>query len=161
MAEDEAPAGEAPKKRSKLPILLGLALMAVLGGVGFYATFSGLLVGPHHEAAAGADPVPESTAGVAFVPIDPLVISLDPSARSSHLRFSAQLEVDEAHRGEVTTLMPRVLDVLNSYLRAVEVSDLEDPSALVRLRAQMLRRVQIVTGEGRVRDLLVTEFVLN
>ena len=57
--------------------------------------------------------------------------------------------------------MPRVLDVLNSYLRAVEVSDLEDPSALVRLRAQMLRRVQIVTGEGRVRDLLVTEFVLN
>ena len=116
MAEDEAPAGEAPKKRSKLPILLGLALMAVLGGVGFYATFSGLLVGPHHEAAAGADPVPESTAGVAFVPIDPLVISLDPSARSSHLRFSAQLEVDEAHRGEVTTLMPRVLDVLNCLI---------------------------------------------
>ena len=32
---------------------------------------------------------------------------------------------------------------------------------LVRLRAQMLRRVQMVTGEGRVRDLLITEFVLN
>ena len=50
--------------------------------------------------------------------------------------------------------MPRILDVLNSYLRAVELADLEDPSAMVRLRAQMLRRVQIVTGEGRVRDLL-------
>jgi len=57
--------------------------------------------------------------------------------------------------------MPRILDVLNSYLRAVAITDLEDPTAMARLRAQMLRRVQIVTGEGRVRDLLVTEFVLN
>ena len=24
-----------------------------------------------------------------------------------------------------------------------------------------LRRIQVVTGEGRVRDLLITEFVLN
>ncbi len=39
--------------------------------------------------------------------------------------------------------------------------DLENPAAIQRLRAQMLRRVQVVTGEGRVRDLLVTEFILN
>jgi len=32
---------------------------------------------------------------------------------------------------------------------------------LLRLRSQMLRRVQVVTGEGRVRDLLIMEFVLN
>ena len=57
--------------------------------------------------------------------------------------------------------MPRILDVMNSYLRAIDTGSLEDPAAMVRLRAQMLRRIQIVTGEGRVRDLLVTEFVLN
>ena len=26
---------------------------------------------------------------------------------------------------------------------------------------KQVRRIQIVTGEGRVRDLLITEFVLN
>ena len=62
---------------------------------------------------------------------------------------------------EVVLLKPRILDVMNGYLRAVEVQELADPHALVRLRSQMLRRIQIVTGEGRVRDLLVTEFVLN
>jgi flagellar FliL protein len=31
----------------------------------------------------------------------------------------------------------------------------------VRLRGQMLRRVQLVVGDGMVRDLLITEFVLN
>ena len=61
----------------------------------------------------------------------------------------------------MTQLTPRVMDVLNSYLRAVEVSDLEDPSALIGLRAQMLRRIQLVTGDGRVRDLLIMEFVLS
>ena len=35
------------------------------------------------------------------------------------------------------------------------------PEAEARLRAQMLRRIQVVTGEAQVRDLLVTEFVLN
>lgn len=57
--------------------------------------------------------------------------------------------------------MPRIADVLNTYLRAVEVRDLEAPAATVWLRAQMLRRIQVVAGEGRVRDLLITEFVLN
>jgi flagellar FliL protein len=31
----------------------------------------------------------------------------------------------------------------------------------MRLRGQMLRRVQAVVGEGRVNDLLVMEFVLD
>ena len=95
-----------------------------------------------------------------FVPVDPMVISLGSSA-ARHLRFQAQLEVGAPHEAEVTKLMPRVVDVLNSYLRALEPEDLEASSALIRLRAQMLRRVQIVTGGDRVRDLLIMEFVLN
>ena len=89
------------------------------------------------------------------------MISLPPGASARHLRFAGQLEVTPEHAAEVSGLMPRVLDVLNTYLRAVEVRDLEEPAALARLRAQMLRRIQVVTGEGRVRDLLIAEFVLN
>ena len=69
--------------------------------------------------------------------------------------------MDPAYADEVMTLSPRVLDVLNSYLRVVEIDELSEPTSLLRLRAQMLRRVQIVTGEGRVRDLLITQFVVN
>lgn len=97
---------------------------------------------------------------VAFVPIEPLVISIG-GTDVSHLRFRAQLEVRSTYREEVEKLMPRVVDVLNSYLRAVAVEDLSNNSALVRLRAQMLRRVQVVTGGDRVNDLLIMEFVLN
>lgn len=160
MADSELPQEAAPKKRSKLPLILGLALAVALGAGGFYATWSGLLFAPadsHAEDAPAVNKLPD----VEFVAIEPLVISLGPGAQSTHLRFAAQLEVDGTHQREVTHLLPRILDVLNGYLRAVELADLENPASLVRLRAQMLRRIQIVTGEGRVRDLLVTEFVLN
>jgi len=157
MADIADPQDAAPKKKSKLPLVIGLILALLLGGGGFYATYSGLILGHHEDAALPVEALPD----IAFVPVDPLVITLAPGARARHLRFQAQLEVAKAHQAEVATLMPRILDVLNSYLRAVETKDLEDPVALIRLRAQMLRRVQIVTGEGRVRDLLVTEFVLN
>ena len=163
MAEAEKPNDAALKKKSKLPLLIGLVLMLVLGGGGFYATFSGtILGGDSTEMAAGhATEGAEALPDIAFVPVDPLIVSLGSTGRARHLRFASQLEVSKSHQEEVTLLMPRILDVLNGYLRAVEVAELEDPTALIRLRAQMLRRVQIVSGEGRVRDLLVTEFVLN
>ena len=50
------------------------------------------------------------------------MISLPPGASARHLRFTGQLEVAPEHAAEVAALMPRVLDVLNTYLRAVEVA---------------------------------------
>jgi flagellar protein FliL len=151
----------APKKKSRKPLLIGLVLALALGGGGFYATYSGLVLAPAEKTDAKGEHAPGPLPDIAFVPVDPLVISLGASAQSRHLRFAAQLEVASSYGAEVTMLMPRILDVLNSYLRAIDAAEIEDPGALVRIRAQMLRRIQIVTGEGRVRDLLVTEFVLN
>lgn len=164
MAEAEESAEELPKKKSKLPLILGLVLAIAGGGGGFYAVQSGMLfAGESHDEAEVHEEEPEvpDMPDVAFVPIDPLVISLGQGSNSSHLRFRAQLEVGSAYRSEVEKLMPRVVDVLNSYLRALEPADLEGNSILVRLRAQMLRRIQIVTGASRVNDLLIMEFVLN
>lgn len=170
MAEAENETAEEPAKGSKKPLILGLVGALVLGGGAFYALYSGMIMGsPKEDAHAeaghdghGEDGHGESTLGqVAFVELEPLIINLGPEAQSRHLRFRAQLEVMPSYQPEVTLLMPRVLDVLNSYLRAVEVAEFEKPTALITLRAQMLRRVQLVTGQDRVRDLLVTEFVLN
>jgi flagellar FliL protein len=146
-------------KRSKKPLVIGLVLAILLGAGGFYATWSGLILGDHAKADDGAAPGPLT--GIAFVPLETMIISLGDAAGSRHLRFTAQVEVAEASEADVTLLAPRIMDVLNSYLRAIEISAIEDPKAMAKLRAQMLRRIQIVTGEGRVRDLLITEFVLN
>lgn len=150
-------APEPVRKKNKLSLLLGLLAAIILGGGAFYATFSGMVMGPKVH----ANPTVEALPSMTFVAIDPIMISLGPTASARHLRFASQLEVEGTHAEDVRLLLPRIVDVLNSYLRAVELTQLEDPSALVRLKAQMLRRIQIVTGEGRVRDLLISEFILN
>ena len=164
MADPEETRDEPPIKKSKLPLILGLVLAIAGGGGGFYAVYSGLLLGGESHAETEEHEAPEmiiDMPDVAFVPIEPLVVSLGSGSAGSHLRFRAQLEVGAAYKEEVELLMPRVVDVLNSYLRALDPGDLESNSVLVRLRAQMLRRVQIVTGGDRVSDLLIMEFVLN
>ncbi len=170
---DKTPEGSAdtnPKKRSKLPLIIGFVMALIGGGGGFYAAYSGLLLSgeSHGETAQDtghADSHEGKSVGdmpnVAFVAVDPMVISLGLGAASQHLRFRAQLEVPLEYKADVEMLLPRVVDVLNSYLRALEIADLADAAALVRLRSQMLRRIQIVTGAGRVNDLLIMEFVLN
>jgi flagellar protein FliL len=160
MATAEATVDAVPKRRSKKPLLIGLVLALALGGGGFYATYSGMILGGG-DAHAEDDRTPGPLQGIAFVPLETMVISLGADSGSEHLRFTAQLEVADTAVTDVTTLSPRILDVLNSYLRAIDTASIEDPQAMARLRSQMLRRIQVVAGEGRVRDLLITEFVLN
>ncbi len=158
----EAAEEEAPAKKSKKGLVVGLVGALLLGGGGFYATYAGLIGG---TSASEAEEEPamdlQELPAVSFVELDPLVISLGTNARSRHLRFRASLEVEPAYEEDVIKLKPRVIDVLNAYLRAVDTAMLEDPHSLVKLRAQMLRRIQLVTGDGRVRNLLILEFVLN
>jgi flagellar FliL protein len=148
----------APKKRSKMPMLLGLLAAIAFGGGGFYVMYFEVLGTSHTEAPHAMVPIESD---LAYVQIEPVVISLGPQSRAQHLRFAAQLEVVSAQHETVTSLLPRIVDVLNTYLRAVDSHELEEPSSLTRLRGQLLRRIKIVTGNDLVRDLLITEFVLN
>ena len=175
MATTEQVNEDTPKKSSKLPMIIGLSLALIGGGGGFFAASSGMLpfgesggdtashgtAADNHEAPPADHGAAPQQGDIAFVPIEPLVISLGPGATARHLRFKAQVETPAQYATEVERLMPRIVDVLNSYLRAVKETDIEQPSALVRLRAQMLRRIQIVVGPDRVNDLLIMEFVLS
>ena len=157
------PTDSSPKKPSRMPLILGLVLAPVLGGAGFYAAWSGLLPlpggaePPAPAAAMAVSPTPSAS----FVPIDPITINLGTGAQTRHLRFVAQLEVPQLHAAEVARQMPRIVDVLNTYLRALDLPDIEEPAALGRIRGQMLRRVKLVVGADMVTDLLVMEFVFN
>lgn len=166
---------EALTKKSKLPLIIGVVLGLAGAGGGFFAVQSGLLPfgqtdAAHSEESQMAKEAPEGVdtgesakeiANLAFIDMEPLVISLRKASGLKHLRFRAQLEVSLEHQAEVEKVLPRVVDVLNSYLRALEIEDLTDPMALPKLRSQMLRRINIATGQGRVRDLLIMDFVLN
>lgn len=168
-----APDAAVPKGRSKGP-LVGILLGLVLGGAGFGVIYAGLfdplarLGGGGHGATAAQAPDEDAGAehgaeesGGTFLALAPITVSLAPGQSARHLRLAAEIEATPGGMAAVIAARPRIVDVLNSYLRAVDVAELEDPTAMPRLRAQMLRRVRLVGGGEAVRDILITEFILN
>ena len=173
-AKDDAGGEPARKGKSKL-LLVACALALAAGGGGFYAVYSGLLdlpfvgggesehntamAGHGAEAGDGMEAAHRFDPGV-FVHLEPLIITLGPQSQSEHLKITLTLEVEPGREAEVEAVKPRVIDILNGFLRAVDEREFEVPRSMERLRAQMLRRVMLVTPEGAVRDLLIQEFVL-
>lgn len=144
-------------KRRILPLLAGLVAALVLGGASFYSVHTGWILAPTDPAWRAR----HQNMDFAFIPLENMTISLVSPGGARLLRFSGQIEVAAESHAQMTRLEPRFRDVVNSYLHAIDPADLETPAALIRLRSQILRRLQVVAGDGHVRDFLITEFILN
>ena len=174
MAEEKRePAEQRRHGGWKLLAIAALLAVATGGGV-FHGVRSGALPLPFLErwfaeaAGSGLEGAPETVSAAtaayspgAYVRLDPLVVSLGREARADHLKVSLVIEVAPGRESEVEAAKPRLLDVLNVFLRAVDEREFEVPQSMERLRAQMLRRVQLVAPQGAVHDVLIQEFVLN
>lgn len=149
-----------PQEKSRRWLLIPGLLLAALGAAGGFWGMSQLggAAGITSESALAPQSI---EAAPAWVEIEPVVITLPRASGRQFLRFAATLEVAPGAETAVSALMPRIVDVMNGYLRAVEPADFENRMILADLRAQLLRRIQVVTGAEQVRDLLVIEFVLN
>ena len=173
MSEAKDDPGGKPARKGKSKLLLVACILALAaGGGGFYAVYSRLLVlpfigggeGEPDTVASGHGGGPGGSAHPfepgAFIHLEPLIITLGPQSQSEHLKITLAIEVGPGRVAEVEAVKPRVIDILNGFLRAVDEREFEVPRSMERLRAQMLRRVKLVTPEGAVRDLLIQEFVL-
>ena len=149
---DEA---ERTKKRGIGRFILPVVVLCVAAAAGFAAVQLGL--SPASLMPSGK----AEKAEIAFVELEPMTVSIVTAERNKHLRVRTALEVNPEHKEEVLAMQPRITDVMITYLNSVELEDVESPSALLALRSQMRRRVDLVLGGDRVRDLLVQEFVIN
>lgn len=159
---EETPEEETKPKKGlgKVGWILVFVLGLGLGGGGFFATYSGLFSTAESEMAETGDAPPEEGSELVFLELDPMMISVGNAGSIRQLRFRAYLQLPERN-DDVAALQPRILDVFSTYLRAVSVDRLEDPTSLLDLRAQLLRRVQLLTGPGAVNDLLIIDFVIT
>ena len=152
-----------PKPASKFGRLLFPAFAIVLALVamfaGYYIVSNGIIKVPALGYPQKEDE--HSLPEVAFLPLEPMVINMPSAGEGRYLRFVAQLELAPGRRAEVEAVMPRITDAMNSYLRLLRPSDLSDAPALMRTKAQLLRRIRLSTPEGAVINLLITEMVMN
>ncbi|MGH1576527.1 flagellar basal body-associated FliL family protein [Planktotalea sp.] len=164
MANAETLEEEVPQKKSKIGFILVLVLAILVGAGSFYAAFSGMLAiggdAQNENTEQEVEPL-KSLGDKVYLPLDPLIVNIRSSSQYKMLKFVGQLEVKPEHATDIEHLKPRLMDVMNTYLNALEAARFEDPIALIKLRSQLLRRLQIISGTGRIEDLLIMEFVLQ
>ncbi len=156
-----------------LPILL---LVAVVAGLYFSGTLDRFLNKDHAVEAESTEHVIEGTeAGgtdysqlgdiehIVFLPIPDMIVNLGSDDGRSHLlRLSVQLELSNQRDLEIVeSVLPRVKDQFQTYLRELRVEDLRGSKGKYRLQIELLSRVNTAAYPVKVKDVLFDEIIVQ
>ncbi len=125
--------------------------------------------GGGHGAAAGgeADPalgkITEGPDGVTFYTLPDLVTNIQSSdGRPVHLKLKLTLEMhDPAVAEHLQAEMPRMNDMFQSFLREVRPEEMNGSAGTFQLRAEILRRVNLIAAPGKVDAVLIEEMLVQ
>jgi flagellar FliL protein len=143
------------------PVLLIGVIVAVL-------YFMGIIGGSKEEKTAAKEaavvPIAEQLHDVFTYPLPSMLINLRTTGkRTSFLKVTMILEVKgtEENKKEMDQLKPRVVDQFQTYLRQLEVDDLQGSAGLQRLKEELLDRVNAVTAPIKVQNVLFGELLVQ
>lgn len=150
--------------KGKLILIVGLPLLLLLGGGGA-AVFLGFLppVGQVVAADAADTPKPRNPGEIVFVDLPNLLVNLSlTGTRLRFLKFTASLEVTEQGDAEIVRqLLPRIVDNVHSYLRAIQPEEFEGAQVVYQVKRDLLARINQVIEPARVDDVLIRELLVQ
>jgi len=171
-AEGEKPDGQAqaaaPQKglakllSKKMLMILVPVLLLVICGAGTGAYF--LLFKKSDKAdAAKADDVPLTPPKVAFSDMQDILVNIQSNdGTPAYLKLGVSLELDDdAQKTAIQPLMPRITDQFQAYLRELRLDDLKGSAGVLRLKEELLRRVNVAAAPYHVRDVLLKEMIVQ
>ncbi|MDG2033306.1 MAG: flagellar basal body-associated FliL family protein [Rhodospirillales bacterium] len=159
--DDSGGASSGGKK--KLLIIVGAVFLLLIGG-GAAAYFTGLLdplLGDSEE--ASAEGVAGGEGAAVFLDLDEMIVNLNTSGRrQTLLKIKVALELaSQADLVTIQTVMPRVVDNFQTYLRELRVDDLSGSAGLYRLREELLTRVNVAVQPAKVNAILFKEMLIQ
>jgi flagellar FliL protein len=181
MAKDKAnaeePEGEAaegadePKQgfvkkllgNKKLLMIAGggaLLLFLAIGAGLYFVVFSG---SPAQTKMAAASPTSIVPPNVAFFDMPDIVVNIQSAdGAPAYLKVSVALELAAGdEKAAIQALMPRVVDQFQSYLRELRVDDLHGSAGVLRLKEELLRRINVAAAPYPVKDVLLKEMIVQ
>lgn len=187
----EGAEGEGDKKKPPLRLIIIAAAAAVVligGGAGAYFMFfhkppaaeakdakkgEGKEKGKKKEgegekkdagAAGGAAVVmSEGPDGVVFCSLPNMVANMQAGdGRPTYLKLKITLEAPNQETADlIQPSMPRLQDMFQTFLRELRPEDLQGSQGSVQLKAEILRRVNLVIAPARVKSVLIEEMLIS
>ena len=144
-----------------LPVLL---VVGAAAGLWFSGALSPLTGGGEKEAAAPAAMANAPQAGVpTYWDLPDILVNLRTDGpRPQFLKISISLELDRPEdRAAIERVMPRVTDTFQVYLRELRADQLQGSAGLIRLREELLSRINAAVRPARVKDVLFKEMLIQ
>jgi flagellar FliL protein len=154
---------------------LSLMMKLIVGG-GTLAGF--LVVGGAYYFLAGSAPAEGEEASAenvhtegprlpaehaAFFDIPDIIVNIQSAdAMPAYLKLAVSLELEgEEAKAHVEPVLPRVIDQFQSYLRELRVDDVRGSAGVMRLKEELLRRVNLAAAPTQVHDVLLKEMIIQ
>jgi flagellar FliL protein len=162
-AEMPAPARSG---RKKVLLLAGIPVLALLVVAGLW--FSGVLRGltreaPKVEAQDQHRPREDAQPAPIFVEMPEIITNLNGNPRRpSYIKVKTRLEV--ASQDDVTRVqaaMPRLLDMVQTFLREMRPEELRGSAGIYRVREELIARANIAATPAHVVDVLFVEMLIQ
>jgi len=164
---DEEEGSAKPESKKTLLIVITVVLLLAVGGIAA-AYFTGLLqpvlemfLGQHApETSQQAMKTPQKAV---FFPLEELIVNLNTGGRkSTFLKIRVSLELaNQEDVPRIQSVMPRVMDSFQVYLRELRIEDLKGSAGMYRLREELLARVNAAAAPAKVRDVLFKEMLVQ
>lgn len=170
---DAASAGASNKGggKKKLILLIAAPLLLLGGGGGaayaFVPAVHGMIAGLlGHGAPAEGGAKTETAEAVQsyFVQIPEMTVTMPNGGRTRQLRIKIALELakhpkEGAESSDI--LSPRINDGLVLYLRTLRDADVDGALSIDRMRGDLQRRLDLLLGDGVLRDVLITSLIIG
>jgi flagellar FliL protein len=97
-----------------------------------------------------------------FFDLPAILVNLKSDDKPVFLKLVVSLEVkDPATMRGVESVMPRVIDQFQTYLRELRVEELSGSAATYRLKEELLRRVKIAAAPMEINDVLFKDMIVQ
>jgi flagellar FliL protein len=98
-----------------------------------------------------------------FWALSDMVVSLNaPDRKTRYLKIRTTLELASPNDVDaVAKMAPRIVDFCQTYLRELRPEELRGSVAIVRLREELLRRINLAVAPVTVRDVLFTDIFIE
>jgi flagellar FliL protein len=180
---DEAGGGDAPpqKSRRRLLIFIGIPIiLVILIAVALFATgvlgslFGGSKPAADAPAAAATPAAPANpnakpgtpgAVGTVFYDMPEILVNLNSQGqqrKQNFLKIRVSFELGSPlDVPKVEAVMPRIVDNFQVYLRELRVDDLQGSAGMLRLREELLTRVNAAIKPAKVNDVLFKEILVQ
>lgn len=158
--DDTDGAEGAPVKRKlsgKVLILYIVLPLVILIGAGVGVFMSGLLGGgdeAHEEEQVVVVPV--------FYDLPDFLVNLSGDAPQHFLKMKVTLQIVDAEASKrLDAELPRILDAFQIFLRELRPEDIEGSAGMLRVKEELLRRINLAVQPPLVIDILFREVIVQ